>query len=164
MSARGFWSYCKKMHCFKLLISKFPCYVLLWSRYMPVRCEALCWAILTVSHSLITLQEMQFNAVNHRCFPLPLVLSDTCHLCSKFNLSLKHAINFVPGNKWDPRNEVRICINHWLIMLQHMPPSNFDISVCDWEQVALFINEKWEMKGGKGKTYQRESKHYDWNK
>ena len=108
------------MHCFKLLISKSPCYVVQWSRYMPVRCEALCWGILTVSHWL-----------------------DTCHLCAKFNfkiLSLKHAINFVPRNEWDPRNEVRICINHWLIMLQHMPSNNFDMSVCDWEQVALFIN------------------------
>ena len=37
-------------------------------------------------------------------------------------------------------SEVRICINHWLIMLQHMLSSNFDMSVCDWEQVALFIN------------------------
>ena len=40
---------------------------------------------------------------------------------------------------WSIRLEFA-CINHWLIMLQHMPSSNFDMSVCDWEQVALFIN------------------------
>ena len=58
----------------------------------------------------------------------------------KFNLSLKYAINFVPGKKWDRRNEARICINPRLIMLQHMLSSSFDMPVCDWEQVALFIN------------------------
>jgi len=34
----------------------FPCSVVLWSRYMPARCEAFCWGILSVRHWLITYQ------------------------------------------------------------------------------------------------------------
>ena len=39
----------------------FGCYsymymVIKWSRYMPVRCEALCWGIVFVRHWLVTLQ------------------------------------------------------------------------------------------------------------
>ena len=65
--------------------------------YASSRCEALRLGILTVSHLLITLQEVQFNALNHRFFALPLVLSDTCHLCAKFNLSFKHSSTLFPG-------------------------------------------------------------------
>ena len=53
----------------------FGCYsymymVIKWSRYMPVRCEALCWGILSVRHWLITLQYSVMYRSN-RSFNIP---------------------------------------------------------------------------------------------
>ena len=81
----------------------FFCFAVLWSRYMPVRCEAFCWGILSIRHWLIILQYMQ-------CFKW----SVSFFLCSA-----------VLWSRYMPVRCEAFCwgilsIRHWLIILQYM--------------------------------------------